>query len=131
MARTGILVVSSEPGHTNAVISAIGDDGSFAVSAVPSYRAALFALAKQSVSLIICDQLLQDGSWKDLLGRIAMMNEPPRLVVMAAPENRTLWAEAISLGAYDVLAKPMAAGEIRHVCSSAQRSQPVYEPVAG
>jgi DNA-binding NtrC family response regulator len=95
--------------------------------AVRSYRAALIALVKEQV--IVCDDVLPDGSWKDLLGHMAMCNDAPRLIVMASPDNRTLWAEAISLGAYDVLAKPLARSEVRHLCSSATRTRSITEPV--
>jgi DNA-binding NtrC family response regulator len=132
MERTGILIVSPERDDTNGILSALADDESLLVTAVRTYREALFALGREHVGVILCNGVLPDGNWKDLLGQIAMMNEAPRLVVMAPPDNPALWAEAISLGAHDVLAKPVAPTEIRHVCSSASRSEPrmVAEPVA-
>jgi DNA-binding NtrC family response regulator len=132
MTCTGILIVSSEPVAANVVASALSGDESLHVVAVRSYRAALCALAKEPVTIIICDDVLPDGSWKDLLGQIAMLNDAPRLIVMTPPDRGALWAEAISLGAYDVLTKPLAGSEVRQVCSSARRAETrwIGEPVA-
>jgi len=133
MGRTGVLIVSSDAGDADGICSALAEDESLRVTVAGSYREALSALEKQQVAVIICDGFLPDGNWKDLLGRMAMMNDAPRLVILAGADNQALWAEAISLGAWDVLAKPVAAAEIRHVCSAARRSQQpaVVESVAG
>ena len=60
----------------------------------------------------------------------AMVLEPPRLVVLASAANRTLWAEAINLGAYDVLAKPLDKTEVQQVVIRAWKSpSPVCQRV--
>jgi two-component system, response regulator RegA len=80
-----------------------------------TYREALGAAAKKAMALIFCDRDLPDGSWKDLLSRLVTNPEPPRLVVVAEPSDQALWAEAINLGAYDVIARPLHKRETQHV----------------
>jgi DNA-binding NtrC family response regulator len=109
-----VLVVSPERTVVNAAASALAGYPLF-ITGVPSYRDALYVLARKHVAVILCDDHLPDGSWKDLLGQIALMPEPPRLVVMTAITNRAVSAEAINLGSYDVLATPVDQTEILQV----------------
>jgi DNA-binding NtrC family response regulator len=64
---------------------------------------------------------LHDGNWKDLLSRIVITPEPPPMVVIADPSERSVWAEAINLGAYDVIAKPLDKREAAYIISRAAR----------
>lgn len=116
--QSGILVVSSQRADLDALQSVLASDSLHLVT-VRSYREALSALSKENVSLILCDDALPDGNWKDLLGRIAMIPDSPPLVVFTAAANKTLRVEAIGLGAYDVLAKPIDRCEIQNVIGRA------------
>jgi DNA-binding NtrC family response regulator len=110
-----VFVVSPERTVINAVASALAGRPLF-ITGVQSYRDAMYVLAKKHIDVLLCDENLPDGSWKDLLGQIAMMAEPPpRLVVVAATTDRAVCAEAINLGCHDVLAKPVDETEIMKV----------------
>jgi DNA-binding NtrC family response regulator len=116
--RESILVVTPDHDDIRVVQSAAAEQSAETVVA-HTYREALGATAKKTISLIFCQEGLPDGNWKDLLSRIVVDPEPPRLVVMAEPSDQALWAEAISLGAYDVIAKPVDIREAQHVISGA------------
>ena len=64
-------------------------------------------------------RLLEDGTWKSVLGHIRGEAHPPLLVVTSRVADEHLWAEVLNLGGYDVLAKPFIAEEVRHVCTTA------------
>lgn len=113
MMMSDVLVVSPERSVINAAVSALAGQPLF-ITGVQSYREAMCVLAKKHIAVLLCDENLPDGSWKDLLGQIAMMAEPPRLVVVAATD-RTVCAEAINLGCHDVLAKPVDETELMQV----------------
>jgi DNA-binding response OmpR family regulator len=71
------------------------------------------------IPLVVCDQDLWPGTWKDLLKRLDCLNDPPFLIVTSRLADEQLWAEALNLGAYDVLAKPFDTQEVNRTLSSA------------
>src|SRR5215211_2597566 len=111
MSPHGILVVSSERAVANVAQSALAYQ-SMSVMSVHSYREAMCALVKKHIVAILCDETLPDGSWKDIVGQIAMIQEPPLLLLLVSLSNRMLWAEAIDFGVYDVISKPLDPTEI-------------------
>lgn len=91
----------------------------FEVIVASSYLQALSTINKQPVDIVLCAERLRDGGWKDLVGRFAEMNEAPPLVVLAEKTDSRVWAEAVNLGAQDVLAMPLVDDEVKHVVISA------------
>ena len=47
------------------------------------------------------------------------MMDPPLLIVTSRFADERLWAEALNVGAYDVLAKPFERDEVNRVLTSA------------
>lgn len=105
-------------------VSPIEDDHNFLNRILPPprwdvYRASSIPEAMSRVKghwpvpLILCEQNLANETWKELLDNVIRMPQPPLLIVMSRLADEQLWAEALSLGAYDVLAKPFDEGEIR------------------
>ena len=62
--------------------------------------------------LVLCDEVLPDGSWKDMLRLIHKQPDPNYLIVTSPRADDRLWAEVLNLGAYDVLAKPFHSTEV-------------------
>ncbi len=82
-------------------------------------RQAIEFLKRNKVGVLVCDSELPDGRWTDLLDNIARIPESPLLVVSARNAGDALWAEALSLGAYDVLSKPFDKAEVIRIVSLA------------
>ena len=61
-----------------------------------------------NISLIVCDR----DFWKELLPHVSEMKDGPLLIVAATDADEHLWAEALNMGAYDVLAKPFEPVEV-------------------
>lgn len=80
-----------------------------------NYREALAALCRERMSVIICERHLPDGDWKDVLGLIAPLSEPPCLIVTDATAEDGFWAEVLNLGGYDVLMQPLSNEEVTRV----------------
>jgi DNA-binding response OmpR family regulator len=57
--------------------------------------------------VVVCERDLPPGSWKDVLEQVTILSDPPSLIVTSRLADERLWAEALNLGAYDVLAKPL------------------------
>ena len=73
------------------------------------------------VAVVVCDENLVDGSWRDLHQQLQQMEQAPLLVVCSQRADGQLWAEVLSLGAYDVLAKPFDKLEVIRVLGMAWR----------
>ena len=76
-------------------------------------------LTENAVSVVITERDLAAGNWKDVLKAIQGLREPPLLVVISRLADNSLWAEALNLGVYDVLAKPLVQAEVVRVLTSA------------
>lgn len=81
---------------------------------------ALAVLQKRRIPIVLiaCDL---SGSWRDLLEHSSRLPAPPLVIVTSWLADERLWAEALNLGAWDVLAKPFDVQEVCRVVESAWR----------
>lgn len=77
------------------------------------------ALQQEEVPIIISECELLPGSWREMLEHISLLPDPPLLIVTSRLADDSLWAEALNLGAWDVMAKPFEATEVIRILSSA------------
>ncbi len=80
---------------------------------------ALTLLRKGVASVVITEGELPTGNWRDVLTAVALVRNSPLVVVSSRHADDRLWAEALNLGAYDVLAKPIEWTEAVRVLNSA------------
>ena len=84
-----------------------------------SVQATLSTLKRDQVPVLLCDRDLAPELWKELLNRFEFLSQPPCLIVTSRLADDYLWAEALNLGAYDVLARPFDPREVvRTVCQA-------------
>jgi DNA-binding NtrC family response regulator len=80
----------------------------------------LKALRRVPFAVVLCNDELQQGtSWHQVLHAIGSLPAAPLLIVTSRLADESLWAEALNLGAWDVLAKPFDEQEVTRVVSSA------------
>jgi DNA-binding NtrC family response regulator len=96
-----------------------GPETSRPVCTVQSLPEAVAALKAEHYAVVICEGDLGCGSWKDALDAIRKLGKPPLLIVSSMHADEYLWAEALNLGAYDVLAKPFSRAEVTRVVDGA------------
>ncbi|HTR65244.1 MAG TPA: hypothetical protein VMH85_05705 [Terriglobales bacterium] len=82
---------------------------------------AMATLHQVRIPLVVTERDLSSRSWRDLLNNVLLLPDPPILIVSSRLADEYLWAEALNLGAYDVLAKPFDAFEVVRVLGSAWR----------
>ena len=82
-------------------------------------KSAIAVLQSHRLPLVLCEQNLDQDTWRDLLVQVALIPSPPFLIVTSRLADEYLWAEALNLGAYDVLARPFDATELTRTLSSA------------
>jgi DNA-binding NtrC family response regulator len=102
----------------------------FTVNSCATLASALLALRKRQFEVVVCERDLPPGSWKDVLEQVTILPDPPSLIVTSRLADERLWAEALNLGAYDVLAKPFDSTEAMRVFGAAWRAWggPVRRP---
>ena len=77
------------------------------------------ALKRSRIPVVICDDDAWRGFWRLLVEELAQWPEPPLLIVTSRLADERLWAEALNLGAWDVLAKPLDKEELNRTLHSA------------
>jgi len=81
---------------------------------------ALSVLRRFHPWVVVCEQVLADGDWRDLLKDLQSEQQmPPPLIVLSKRADDRLWAEVLNLGGYDLLIKPFAAMEVSRVVKMA------------
>jgi DNA-binding NtrC family response regulator len=73
---------------------------------------ALPILRNGRISVVLCDRDLNPGTWKDMVEALALLPDPPYLIVTSRHADERLWVEALNLGAFDVLQTPFNAVEV-------------------
>ena len=113
-----VLSISPLQHDHDALASLLGRD-QWRIHNALSLRSASAFLQAHGVPLVICEHDLSPGTWTQVLDEIRLLSIPPFLIVTSRVADDYLWAEALSLGAYDVLAKPFDATEVTRILSSA------------
>ncbi|MCL5743838.1 MAG: hypothetical protein M1541_07900 [Acidobacteria bacterium] len=57
------------------------------------------------ISVVICEDVLPDGTWRDVLAALDQVKPRPALIITSRATGPHLWAEVLNLGGYDVLAQ--------------------------
>jgi CheY-like chemotaxis protein len=89
------------------------------LSATDDMPSATVRLKNENVPIVLCERESMAGSWKDVLESVGGFPAPPMVIVASRTADEYLWAEALNLGAYDVLSKPYHPAEVVRVLSMA------------
>jgi len=84
----------------------------WALSKTATVRSTVTIIRKTSFPIVVCERDLPDGSWKDMLAEMGRLPDAPYLIVTSRFADDYLWAEALDMGAYDVLKKPLEIAEV-------------------
>jgi DNA-binding NtrC family response regulator len=76
-------------------------------------------LWEMPIPIVMCDSEIKPGTWGEMLEHISLLPDPPLSIVTSRLADERLWAEALNLGAWDVLAKPFATDEVIRIVSIA------------
>lgn len=79
-------------------------------------------LLRETVSVVVCDEELPGGCWRDVASEMAAMTKPPALVVLSEHSyGSNEWDEAGRAGGVDVFAKAGRSQELEHALLTATR----------
>jgi DNA-binding NtrC family response regulator len=86
---------------------------------VADVQRARVAIQADSHQVILTEATLPDGTWRDILDIVRVVKPAPAVIVTDASADARFWAEALNLGAYDLIAQPFATAEVRRILSYA------------
>jgi DNA-binding NtrC family response regulator len=76
-------------------------------------------LRKKDYNVIVTEAALPDGKWLDALHLAREIPQALEVVVTDPQADAELWTEALSYGAYDLLAQPFYEPEVRRILNHA------------
>src|SRR5947208_5665403 len=72
-------------------------------------------LQQVTYDVILTEAALPDGRWLDVLQLARAVPREPEVIVTDPLADARFWAEALNLGAYDLLAQPFYEPEVRRI----------------
>src|SRR5579871_4720848 len=85
-------------------------------------RHALRCLDRHPIQVVIAEADSVDGGWRRVLCDLRDRQQPAQLIVTSRQADDRLWAEALNLGAFDVLAQPFERIEVERAVEAAYRA---------
>ena len=89
------------------------------VDHVGTLQLARAQLRKQDYDVVLSEAALPDGNWLDVLHLVRETPREMKVVVTDPRADADFWAQALNLGAYDLLAQPFYEPEVRRILSNA------------
>lgn len=93
---------------------------------VESLQQARTLLQRQEYDVILTEAKLPDGKWLDVLDLAREIPHRVEVIVTDPQADARFWAEALNLGAYDLLAQPFYEPEVRRILYNVC-SRPVHQ----
>lgn len=103
--NAALLISPIEKDHE--VLQALFHEYDWTLQSASSLSPASVLLRKNIAPVVITEQHLRVGTWRDVLEVMQVLRDPPLVIVISTHADDRLWAEALNLGAHDVLAKPL------------------------
>jgi two-component system response regulator PilR (NtrC family) len=76
-------------------------------------------LQQEDYQVVLTEAALPDGDWLDALHLARESPHEPEVIVTDPLADARFWAEALNLGAYDLLAQPFYEPEVRRILNNA------------
>jgi DNA-binding NtrC family response regulator len=111
-------VVSTQASDAHTLGNALAGSG-YRVHRASTVEEGLAHLERVPLGVVICRADLIERPWQDLLQELEVFQPPPRLILASRLADNTLWAEALNLGAHDLLLMPFEPDEVSRVTFSA------------
>lgn len=93
-------------------LQAVFDHSEWELYRADGLASAMAVIRRRRIGVVICERNLSPGTWIDMLEELRFLRNAPALIVTSRLADESLWAEALNLGAYDVLSKPFERKEL-------------------
>jgi DNA-binding NtrC family response regulator len=115
--HTALLISSETQDHD--MLSCLFQRHGWSLQSADCFDSASAILQQAPISVVVTERDLPIGNWKDVLEASHGLRNVPLVIVISRFADDYLWAEALNLGAYDVLLKPLEESEVFRVLTSA------------
>jgi len=92
----------------------------------PTLQQARTQLSQEDYDVILTEAALPDGRWLDVLHLAREYPKDVEVIVTDPQADAHFWAEALNMGAYDLLAQPFYEPEVRRILHNAC-TRPSYQ----
>jgi DNA-binding NtrC family response regulator len=116
--RSRVLFVSGHPDDARR-LSRMLHSLPITVDHVETLQQAHAKLQQDDYGVILTEAALPDGTWPDALHLARQCSQEPEVIVTDPQADARFWAEALNLGAYDLLAQPFYEPEVRRILYNA------------
>jgi DNA-binding NtrC family response regulator len=116
--RTRILIALRDPASRRIVSNLLPQQDVEPVFAA-TLREARAVLAHEPVAMVVCEDFLIDGSYRDLLPVAQAARGDVPVVVASRTDNPEEYLEAMKLGAFDFVAAPFTRAELDRIVHNA------------
>jgi two-component system response regulator PilR (NtrC family) len=118
MGRTRVLIALADPASRRKLSNLLPQDDVEPVFA-STMREARAVLTHEPVALVVCEDSLRDGSYRDLLPVARTTRHDVPVVVASRVDNPEEYLEAMKLGAFDFVAQPFTRTEVDRIVHNA------------
>jgi DNA-binding NtrC family response regulator len=117
-----ILVASPELESRRALTATLNQEGwdTVCASRVTECRD---IVAAQSISLVLCDRCLADGTYRDLLAAVRSLNHKVRVIVMSRVADWDEYLEVLQHGGFELIASPCRPTDVMWAIIQARREE--------
>jgi DNA-binding NtrC family response regulator len=115
--ETALLISPEEQDHQ--MVKALFQRNGWTLHSAECFHSASAILQQTAISIVVTERDLPVGNWKDILEASQHLRIVPLIIVISRFADDYLWAEALNLGVYDVLLKPLEESEVVRVLTSA------------
>ncbi len=116
--QRGVLFISPR-GEDAATLTRILKPAGVALVHARNLRQARSRLEAGSFGVVLTEAVLPDGSWTDVLDWKRRLGSLWEVLVTHSFADSRLWAEVLSLGAYDLVVQPFFASEVQRIIANA------------
>jgi DNA-binding response OmpR family regulator len=113
-----VLFISGRPSDAR-LLSRMLHQLPIALDHVPTLQQARAKLDQADYDVVLTEATLHDGNWLDVLHLVRDFRQSPNVIVTDPAADDQFWAEALNLGAYDLLAQPYYEPEVRRILFNA------------
>ena len=118
---TAVPVLSISPSEADHEdLARIFDDTScWTLLRAPGLEAALECFYQEPIPVVLCASDPAACTWQQVIDELLRLPHPPIFILTSPDASAPLWAEALNLGAFDVLVRPFDRREVLHRASAA------------
>lgn len=118
-AQVTVLAVAPEPDR--AALRRMFEHSRWTLLEAETVAEATATLGRSFSLVLLCEPVLPDGTWAELLDLTRGLPLPPPVIVTARQADDDFWMQVLNRGGYNVLGKPFSEKELFEMISVAWR----------